>query len=223
MIAIWRKGRQFEPLTETDVRKDPLWFNRQIGPATSYIHWKNWQEKGVETIGDICHDTEPRLLSHNEITAKFHIPCTFLEALSLRANIPSRWRNILTADWQPGNSGLGIDLKLDDDPPEDTEILSPKRMYAKLVTNSQKINTAFHRWREGDDGIQISDYSEWTEACRRAKLSIQNSEQTPPLQDLFKTTKDFRFRPMRCLQKQGHHCPLSLHMYQDSSLLGPHF
>lgn len=167
LMETWRKFRQFEPTSEAAIRNEPLWYNNHIGPPSSYIVWTKWQDKGIETKGQVCHEVEARLMSHLDISITYNFTCTFLEALSLRANIPISWRRALCANWQPQNLGAGIELKLDRDPPEDISILSPKRLYSKLITDNSKPNTAFQRWREGDDGLQLADQMEWANACSR--------------------------------------------------------
>lgn len=132
-----------------------------------FIYWRNWQKHGVETIGDICHHSEGRLLSYLELSEKIHIPCTFLKAISLRTVIPIEWRRAISGDWQPDRTDTDIQLKLDSDPPEDLSLLGPKRMYSKILANSHKTNAALSRWIEGDDGLQLANSMEWAAACTR--------------------------------------------------------
>lgn len=176
MLATWYKYRQFSPETESAIRREPLWFNTKIGPKNSHIHWRVWQNHGIETIGDICHHSQDRLLSHVEIADKFGVPCTFLEVLGLRANIPIEWRRSISRNWQPDKSDVGFQLKLDSDPPEDLSILGPKRMYTKILTNTQKTNAALCRWLEGDDGLQLRNKTEWADACTRAFQSTRETK-----------------------------------------------
>lgn len=56
---------------------------------------KRWEEAGIRLIGDVCHPTEGRLLSHTEINAKFNVNSSFLDALALRLSIPLQWRTDL--------------------------------------------------------------------------------------------------------------------------------
>lgn len=76
MLRRWNHYRIFEPESESTIRKDALWYNSNIGPGKTFLHWRNWQDKGVETVGDICHESEDRLLSHKEISQKFNLTCT---------------------------------------------------------------------------------------------------------------------------------------------------
>lgn len=99
MLRVWRKYRKFEPENEATIHKEALWHNNNIGPGSSGIHWQSWQEKGIQIVGDICHEAEDRLMSHTEISEKFKVRCSFLDALSIRANIPMQWKRSLTNNW----------------------------------------------------------------------------------------------------------------------------
>lgn len=168
MMKRWKEARAFEPTTEEEIRRESLWFNQSLSSGLYTQQRHKWQGENINTIGDVCHDSEDRLLSHTEINEKFNIPCTFLEALSLRAAIPLKWRKMLTANFQSGQESTGITLRLDQDNSEDIDILSAKRMYSKLLASSTHVNTALKRWQEGDDDLQISGAVEWTAACYRA-------------------------------------------------------
>lgn len=108
MLKTWQRYRKFEPENENAIRRESLWFNHLLGPGLEHISRRGWQDKGIETVGDLCHQSENRLLSHTEISDKFGIVCTFLEALSLRASIPLKWRRALTQDWTDNSRGPGI-------------------------------------------------------------------------------------------------------------------
>lgn len=176
MLKVWRVCRDFEPQTEDAIRKEPLWFNNYLTPGLHSAQQQRWREQGIEVIDDVCHQSCNRLLSHTEITEKFNVPCSFLESLSLRLSVPLRWRQALTNDWRPDPGGTGILLCLDGCDPEDISILSPKRMYSKLLTLNRQPNTALKRWMEGDDGLRIADQSEWSAICSNVFQSTRETK-----------------------------------------------
>lgn len=96
MLKVSQRYRKFIPENESTIRKEALWYNNRIGPSTKGILWPGWQEQEIETVGDIYHETEDRLMSHSVISEKFSVRCTFLEALSIRASIPMQWKRSLT-------------------------------------------------------------------------------------------------------------------------------
>lgn len=83
MIKFYLSLHNDEPYDEDSIRREKLWFNPQVGPRGAPLHWPRWEKAGISTVGDICHHSEGRLLSHVEIADRFNIRCTFLEALSL--------------------------------------------------------------------------------------------------------------------------------------------
>lgn len=88
----------------------------------------------VSSIGDICHS---RLVSHIELSEKFQIHCTFLEALGLRMSIPASWREVITKDWKPETTPMGLEIQITEDapppPPTDIALLTAKKMYSQII------------------------------------------------------------------------------------------
>lgn len=167
MLRVWSKYRNFEPENESTIRKEALWLNNKVGPGPTGLHWQAWQEKGIKTVGDICHSTEDRLMSHSEISEKFNVRCSFLDALSIRASIPMKWKRSLTNNWQSNPRETGLEIKLNSDQPEDLNILGSKRMYSKILSGHKQDSAALRRWKEGDDGLQVANDLEWSEICTR--------------------------------------------------------
>lgn len=86
------------------------------------------QGKTISSLTKVKDDiskNNKRLLSHVELSEKFNLPWTFLEALSIWTSIPRIWRGCISANWQPDREDDGvIELKLDKDPLEKVSILS---------------------------------------------------------------------------------------------------
>lgn len=176
MMKLWKQYRNFEPVTEQAVRKESIWYNNFLMPGLFSQQLQRWQEQGIETVGDVCHEEEDRTLSHTEIESKYRIPCTFLEALSLRVGIPLHWRQLITSGWRPAPGDEGLELKLDQNAPEDLSLLSPKRMYVKLLSRNYKPNIALQRWKDGDEGVHIRDHEEWSDICSRVFCTTRETK-----------------------------------------------
>lgn len=146
MLKVWSKYRNFEPLEEAAIRRETIWFNNFVRPCSVMQSQRRWEKAGISTIGDLCHDTEARLLSHVEVSNKFQIQCTFLEALGLRMSIPARWRGAITKEWQPETKPVGLEVKIRNDPPEDIASLSAKKLYSKIILKDEHVG--LHR-RDG--------------------------------------------------------------------------
>lgn len=141
------------------------------------MNWKGWEEKGIHTIGDLCHNSENTIMSHTEITEKFSIPCSFLEALSIRLSIPTRWKHSLTTNWQDNKPEREtIDVKLHSNPPKDIANLTPKTAYASIIEGKDQKFTAQARWEKGDDGVQMPTLLHWSLACERIYSSTRKTK-----------------------------------------------
>lgn len=172
MMKIYQAVHDFEPEDEHAIRSQILWYNKRIGANNTTISWQNWERKGVTTIRDICHPSEGRLMSHQELQAKHGINCSFLQALTMRLHIPSEWRNKLTNEWQP---------HLQQEPPtsvriwgeslKDISSLSAKQMYQSLMKQPRADCAAFNKWTIG-----IPDHTEWQEICTPNFSSTQETK-----------------------------------------------
>lgn len=177
MLSTWRKYRNVDPVGKTAIRKEHIWFNDRIRAETTHLNRRTWEETGIVTIGDLCHESEDRLLSHTEIATKYSLPCSFLDALSLRMSIPMGWSRCLTRDWHPDQDIQTIDLKLnDDEPPKNVANISAKEMYGNIVGKMGTQRAAREKWRKGDDGIQIVNHTDWTAACERIYTSTRETK-----------------------------------------------
>lgn len=130
-------------------------------------------------MGDICHPTEGRLLSHVEISTKFSVACTLLKALSVRLQIPLYWREALSRDWKPPPlqwTGPDISVSFREGFPLELSSLSAKDMYNNFLQKDQQINAAYNKWTAGEDGISIDSPQEWNEVCTRAFSSSRETK-----------------------------------------------
>lgn len=77
LLKVW-SNHSFPPMGEMEIRNEVLWHNRFMGvPLQDPILRKRWGDAGINTMHDICHPVENRLLSHSEIKDKFQVHCTF--------------------------------------------------------------------------------------------------------------------------------------------------
>lgn len=103
VLNTWFQVRDRPPSTELEIRSQVIWENHWISSPQHFLKrelWKRWMEAGILLINNICHDTENRLLGHEEMSEKFLIRCNFLEALTIRNSIPHAWRSKLTSNFQ---------------------------------------------------------------------------------------------------------------------------
>lgn len=135
-----------------------------MGESKAPIFWPYWDKKGISTVGDICHATENRLLSHQEIEDKFQMKCSFLEALT------PNWRSQATI-----TPGVSLYIQ-EEEQPLQLSSLSAKSMYAKIVTIRKKSNAAYVKWAQGEGGIEVADEQDWKDICRWAFVCSQETK-----------------------------------------------
>lgn len=212
MVKLYEQLHDIEPTEENSIRRQILWYNREVGPKNSTIHWPRWERAGINTVGDLCHPTEGRLLSHLELQNFYGLSCTFLEALSMRLHIPSHWRNSITRGWQPQKQRQSDTcVLLKQEGPEDITSLSAKQMYKGLITLNRTDSAAFLRWTNGIDDVRVTNATEWREICARTFSATRETK----LQSLqFKVIN--RIVPCGVHLKQlrireTEECPLCLH------------
>lgn len=92
VFEVWQKYHGTQPVSESEVRWEVIWFNKRITIGGSPFRWDRWWRHGVMRVEDNIHETEGRFLSHTELGEKLGIPVTFLEALQIRQCIPHHWR-----------------------------------------------------------------------------------------------------------------------------------
>lgn len=100
-LKSWEKFHNFEPDTEELVEGEIVWNNKSILIAQKPVFWQHWSDAGINTIADLLHHQEARFLSHQELTEKFGIPCSFLTVWQIRAAIPVRWKRLIVNPAQP--------------------------------------------------------------------------------------------------------------------------
>lgn len=184
MFRLWNCHHAFDPPDETSVRREIMWNNKFVTISGAPFYWKSWASKDILSIGDICHEHEGRLLSHTEITNKFGIRCSFLDALQIRMAIPLVWRQSLSNDWRrpirPA-SDSGIDILLPKDNPTDIASSGPKAMYRAFILEPNSSSTAYKRWSEAmDSPLHIANFEEWKEL----NLNVYRATRETKLQSL---------------------------------------
>lgn len=111
VIRVWLRFHSALPAGEEGIRKEMIWNNPMI-PSLSEHHsrprWTRWIDAGISTVGQLCHQTEARLMGQLELDDTYQIRPTFLEALAIRNYI--LWKS-LTANFK-GNNAISYELNI---------------------------------------------------------------------------------------------------------------
>lgn len=144
-----------QPVSESEVRWEVLWFNKRVTIEGSPYRWDKWWRRGIMRIEDLLHETEGRLLSHTELSDKLGIPVTFLEALQSRQSIPHLWTSPLSPQGQtPQTEGLYVSII--EGQPIDVVSTSPAVLYSKTLSKDIKAQA---KWRSAfHDAPALEDW-----------------------------------------------------------------
>lgn len=181
LFKLWDQLHGFHPEGEDGIRNEIIWDNKWVSPGTFTGARVPWEAKGIRTIHDICHPTEGRLLSHQELSDRYEVRCSFLDMLSLRLSIPLGWRQSISPGWTPTPGDAlrsGALISLPNEQPMDVLNVSPRQLYRAFITKMEHSSTAFGSWRQaGEQDLRIADADEWREistnvyrATRETKL-----------------------------------------------------
>lgn len=169
LLKTWNVFHVFQPEDEAGVRGESLWNNKWITNSGLMIHWHGWEKRGISKVADICHESEPRTLSQQEITGKFDMSCSFLEALNIRMSIPVGWRSLLTDQWSATNQlPPPLEIKFPSGDKRNLQDLSAKKLYCCMLEDTNITCAAFNKWQEPVDEITMTSSGEWKEACSTA-------------------------------------------------------
>lgn len=184
LFKLWATLHGYYPENEEDIRRESIWGNKWITADARPIFNDNWESRGIRSIQDICHPTEPRLLSHIELSEAFGIRCSFLDILGLRLSVPLAWRQSLSANFvsQPDPTvRTGIFVSIPGDQPTDVANLAPRKLYSALILSKGHRSTAYKRWLDhSDPSLQIQGPEEWNHLC----LNVYKATRETKLQAL---------------------------------------
>lgn len=180
LLKLWDALHGFSPEMEDNIRTEFLWNNKRITSGNSPIVKPSWQAKGILTLHDICHPTQARLLSHQELTEKYDVRCSFLDMLSLRLSVPLAWRQSLSANWSPTpdpSARSGAQIKLPGEQPADVLNVSPKQIYRAFISMMDHTSTAFGRWRDSPDfELGIASEEEWRDVAANVYKATRDTK-----------------------------------------------
>lgn len=169
MFAHWIQIHGTDPLNEKDIRRELVWNNRWITSNGKTLYRPSWQKKGIRRIQDLCNDKEGRLYSHTELTERYQVRCTFLDALQIRLSIPLHWRSAISPNCLPTPelpSATGISVSLPGEQPRDLASVGSKAVYSAITLDKDHQSAAFARWSEDTaDSLKVNNQAEWSVIC----------------------------------------------------------
>ena len=177
IFQIWNQINNFEPNSRMLILQETIWLNNKITVENKPFLWKEWWEKGIQTIDNLL-DSEGNFLSCDDLNTKYGVKCSFIEHLRIRQAIPYKWRKIISitdkSNKKPISSNSGIYVKIKNKIENFLQIDS-RKIYWLLIDQQthNHIPTCVKRW---EDLYEI-DTSIWPQifripftACRETYL-----------------------------------------------------
>lgn len=127
---------------------------------------------GIVTINDICHENDNRLLSHEEISQKFGITCTFLDTMRLRMGIPLHWRSVISSGFRAASCPTH-DIQFSSGTILSVITTSSKRLYSEIVAQKRGLISSQRRW---EGMVDISGQEEWRDIYCRTFTSARETK-----------------------------------------------
>lgn len=101
ILQTWERFHNSLPSDEDAIKEEFLWNKKFITVENKTIWWKHWSNAGINFVNNLTHPNFPRFLPHSEISDRYHVPCTFLQALQIRSALPGAWRALLAHPAKP--------------------------------------------------------------------------------------------------------------------------
>lgn len=175
LLNTWRSQRQKEPRVVKEIMNEILWYNDLITVRKKCISLKEWQRAGIVHVRDIVIGS--RFMSHDEISNKYNIQCTFLEALYVKQSLPYAWREKIYAAGDNVSIVSSKHLYLISDGGTSCgsiKILPAKFLYYFCVKSIPYTLKAFASWEEFciQQGIGAPD---WSSVCKRPFVTFRDT------------------------------------------------
>ena len=152
-----------------------MWFNEHISIDKKAVFWKQWYKKGISKVSGLLNE-EGAFMSQQELSIKYGLKISFLEALQIRQSLPHKWRKLLQMQPQHSNLPNGILLfNINSNQNIDFLSLTSKDVYWILFMQENKAvkPACINKWEE------IFNYNdkEWSDifsmpfkACKETRL-----------------------------------------------------
>lgn len=166
LLQVWNCAHCFQPTDEQGVRNEIIWHNRWITSGGVPLNFLPCQRAGITKIAHVCHASEPRLMSHNELNAAYGTSISFLDMLRIRLGTPLHWRRMITANWAPRQPQAPVfEVQLAPGERRDILSLSAKGTYMMIMQGKDHEPTALKTWQREVEEIRITDKDVWRRAC----------------------------------------------------------
>ena len=159
IIKLWLGLYSSEPTCTEQILNEVIWNNRYIISNKSALYWNAWIKKGIIKIRHLL-DEEGNFLSHDDLSIKFGISCSFLNILQIRHSIPKPWLNKICNNTKayPHQQGPGLMI---DNVYKCIDKLKCKDFYWLLVDRLNTKPSCLRKWAEVFPKFLVADPVIW--------------------------------------------------------------
>lgn len=146
LVNVWQEVHSYLPLEASQIKCESLWNNRFIADSKGPMQVNAlWASKGIWSLGDLMDNGT--FLSHEQLSIKYEVKCTFLDLLAIRQKIPAYWKEIQNLDTlraQKGETEIYVNLLDNSAPSIDT--IRANTMYWNIVAKRDCTIPAIEKW-----------------------------------------------------------------------------
>ena len=159
IIKLWFGLYSIEPTNIEQILNEVIWNNRYIISNKSPLCWDAWIKKGILKIRDLL-DEKGDFLSHDGLSTKFGVSCSFLNILQIRHSIPRAWLNRIyhATKVYPHQQAPGL---LVNDVYKNIDKLKCKDFYWLLVDRMNTQPSCIKKWTEVFPAFSEADPATW--------------------------------------------------------------
>jgi hypothetical protein len=170
------KNFKLSPTNITQVQDQSLWLNKNITINNKIIIWKNWQNKGINTISNLLNH-ENKFLSYTDISQKYNINCTHLDICQIQSSIPKIWKQILKQNLTSPNINNSGTLKIEiNDKYKDIQNTRCKDFYWHLINIKKHVPTAIIKWSKVFASLNNPEETVWRNIFKMPFKTIRDTK-----------------------------------------------
>lgn len=120
---------------------------------------------GIKYINDLLHPTEPRFLSHDELSQTYGVNASFLQVLQIRSAIPYTLRTKLNS---PASTEMQVNpvIKTSNDLPAELLKLTSRKIYGLMIKAKKPSVSSQRKWNMMFPVAEETAHDYWKEIYR---------------------------------------------------------
>ena len=144
ILKYWYEIYSTEPTTNTEVREEQLWNNKNILIDNKPALFTKWKNKGINKINDLISN-DGDFKNIQQINDQYGSRFNVLDFYSIKSAIPQRWKQMITNDNIIIGTNAELTVKINNIN-KPVYVLSNKEIYWELIDKQRERPTAIEKW-----------------------------------------------------------------------------